>query len=372
MLTPWRRHTPKCKHRHKGRDYTKCHCPIWADGTLDGKRFRRSLKTRDWARVRRKLAALESPDRPIEKPMAEAVGAFLRTNKDEWEPSTQKKYQRILEKYFLALAVRSGLTNLQQVTAETIDAYRESRNIASITWLKELEILRHFFQFCADRDWIVKNPAKLVRAPKNVKPKPVEPYTPEEVAKIIFACDFIGKDSYERLHARAMVLLLRYTALRISDVATLARDRIRAGRVYLHTLKGGKAVYLPVPEELQSALDALPVPKGTHGESRYFFWTGNGAKDSVIKAAHRTLQAVFKKSGVAGAHPHRFRHTMATEMLGQGGTFEDVAEVLANSPDIVRRHYAQWSVRRQERVESLLHGVFSGTVLAQTEKQAVT
>ena len=118
--------------------------------------------------------------------------------------------------------------------------------------------------------------------------------------------------------------------------------------------KESKAVYLPVPEELQSALDALPVPKGTHGESRYFFWTGNGAKDSVIKAAHRTLQAVFKKSG------------------GQGGTFEDVAEVLANSPDIVRRHYAQWSVRRQERVESLLHGVFSGTVLAQTEKQAVT
>jgi len=59
-------------------------------------------------------------------------------------------------------------------------------------------------------------------------------------------------------------------------------------------------------------------------------------------------------------------------MLGLGGTYEDVAEVLANSPDIVRRHYAQWSVQRQERVESPLHGVFSGTHLAQTEKKAVT
>jgi hypothetical protein len=35
-----------------------------------------------------------------------------------------------------------------------------------------------------------------------------------------------------------MVLLLRYTGLVVSDVATLARDRVRNGRVYLRTMKG--------------------------------------------------------------------------------------------------------------------------------------
>jgi len=372
MLIPWRRHTPKCKHRHKGRDCTKCNCPIWADGTLDGKRFRRSLKTRDWARATRKLAALESPDGPIEKPIAEALEAHLGRIEDELAVSTRKKYRRILEKHFLGLTSRLGLINLRQITAETIDAYRASRDITAITWLKELEILRQFFQFCMDREWIGKNPAKLVRAPKNIQPKPVEPYTQEEVVSIISACDFIGRGSYERLRARAMVLLLRCTALRISDVATLGRDRVRGGKILLHTLKGGKTVHLPVPPQLQMALDVLPVPRGTHGESRYFFWTGNGSKGAVIDGAQRTLKAVFRQSAVPGAHSHRFRHTLATEILEKGGTIEDAANVLGNSPMIIRRHYAQWSILRQERIESLLQGVFSGTLLAQTENRAAT
>jgi hypothetical protein len=32
MLTIWRRHTNRCPHREKGRNYLKCNCPIWADG----------------------------------------------------------------------------------------------------------------------------------------------------------------------------------------------------------------------------------------------------------------------------------------------------------------------------------------------------
>jgi len=43
-----------------------------------------------------------------------------------------------------------------------------------------------------------------------------------------------------------MVLLLRYTALRISDVATLRRDRIRDGEILLRTTKNGKPVKLPI------------------------------------------------------------------------------------------------------------------------------
>lgn len=42
--------------------------------------------------------------------------------------------------------------------------------------------------------------------------------------------------------------------------------------------------------------------------------------------AERALRSVFKKSGVHRAHAHRFRHTLATELLGQGASFEDVAD----------------------------------------------
>ena len=55
--------------------------------------------------------------------------------------------------------------------------------------------------------------------PKNLKPATREPYEPNEIMRIIAACDQIGRGTYERLSTRAMVLVLRYTALRISDIA---------------------------------------------------------------------------------------------------------------------------------------------------------
>ena len=87
----------------------------------------------------------------------------------------------------------------------------------------------------------------------------------------------------------------------------------------------------------------------------------------------RTLRAVFAKSGVPGAHAHRFRHTLATEILDAGGSFEDAANILGNSPAVVRKHYWQWSSVQQARIKDLLQAVFgSGTFLAQTEKQPAT
>lgn len=120
-----------------------------------------------------------------------------------------------------------------------IDLFRKQRPISATTWIKELAILRNFFGFCVSRKWVSSNPAKEVK-PAKTKPKPKEPYTNEEVTQILVGCDKLGRGSYKRDRGPAMVLLLRYTGLRISDVATLDRDRVRDGRIYLYTMKNGK------------------------------------------------------------------------------------------------------------------------------------
>jgi integrase len=123
-------------------------------------------------------------------------------------------------------------------------------------------------------------------------------------------------------------------------------------------MKNGKVVKLPVHPDLQDALDSLPEPKGSRGESKYFFWSGNGTVRSMVRDAARTMAAVFKTSGIVRAHAHRFRHTLATEILEAGGTFEDAAEVLGNSPNIIKKHYAKWSPRRQERISAIMSSIF--------------
>jgi site-specific recombinase XerD len=336
---------------------------------LNGKRYRKSLGTRDWGRAGRRLAKLEEPGARQPKPIPEAIQAFHDSVQDH-ASATRKKYKRVL-RFFGDLVASRGLRTMDEITVEDIDAYRGSRNISPVTWLKELEILQQFCDFCKVRKWADDNPIELVEKPKNLKPAEVMPYTREEVIRILAACDTIGRTSYERLRARAIILLLRYTALRIADVALLAKDRLRDGEVNVRTMKTGQCVWLPVHPELQAALDALPAPRGS-AESPYFFWSGNGAPESMVRAAERTLSAVFLKSEVSGAHAHRFRHTLATELLEKGWTYEDVAEVLGNSAAIVRKHYAKWSRGRQERLTKMMHSVFVAQEWYTSDKQPMS
>jgi integrase len=76
------------------------------------------------------------------------------------------------------------------------------------------------------------------------------------------------------------------------------------------------------------------------------------------RIAERTLASVFKKSGVKNAHAHRYRHTLATRLLEQGATFEQVADILGNSPDVVRKHHGKWSKGRQANIDRLMMAHF--------------
>jgi site-specific recombinase XerD len=78
--------------------------------------------------------------------------------------------------------------------------------------------------------------------------------------------------------------------------------------------------------------------------ARRLSWNEQSSELSTKSMVERTLAAVFKASMVPNAHAHRFRHTLATELLGNGASFEDVADILGNSPAIVRKRYAKWSL----------------------------
>ena len=109
---------------------------------------------------------------------------------------------------------------------------------------------------------------------------------------------------------------------------------------------------------MKLVLDALPPPRNSAQDCPYYFWNGNSSRRAVVGIAERTLAAVFKKSGVKDAHAHRYRHTLATRLLEQGATFEQVADILGNSPAVVRKHYGKWSKGRQANIDRLMMAYF--------------
>jgi site-specific recombinase XerD len=352
MLNLYRRHEADCKYRDKGTAYLKCTCPLWCDGRHDGERIRQSLKTRDLARAKRKIAEMESElDEGREgRTVADAARAFMEDQ--HLAPTSKRKYEQRMK--FLAEHFPAPKT-VGEIELSDLDDYKKWRGLSSLTWSKELETLRTFWAFCIKRKWATGNVAKDMRTPRNVKGRERTPYTPDEIAAILAACDKAGVEPYERLRWKAMILLMRQFGLRVSDVALLKRDKVRHGRIAIRAQKNGEWVEGPLTPEIQAALDVVPLPDGK--PSKWFFWTGKGNVEIHVNTVIMSLKSVYVASGVKNATSHRFRHTIATEMLAQGASVEDVAALLGDAPDTIRKHYAHFSPARRERIAELLRKV---------------
>lgn len=369
-LKVYRRHEDNCRLKEKGPEAMKCSCPLWVYGWLKGARVRKSLGMRNLQQALRHVQQLEDPNTPELKPITEAVAAY-RKHIFRLEPGTQKRYDLSL-RGLTGYCETEGLKYIADLTVEHLDAYYAQRTWAPATVAKDIDILRMVLHFCQDRKWIAENPALKIQRPQNIKLKEVVPYTPEEFQRILAACDVIGVESYERLRARAMVLLLRYTGLRISDVSMLSKDRIREGRIFLYAQKNGGKVFLRIPQVLEDALAVLPAPLGAPRESRRYFWNERSLPRTMVREAGRTLRSVFKRSGVARAHPHRFRHTLATDILAKPGkTIDDVAAILGISRTVAEKHYVKWSRERQERIDEVIMEVHSEAFGIEAPKKVV-
>jgi hypothetical protein len=80
------------------------------------------------------------------------------------------------------------------------------------------------------RSWEASaNPALSVKPPKS-NSSPTLPFEEEAIQRMLAAADtFTVKGNFgaNRKRVRAMILLLRYLGLRISDASTLERSRVR-------------------------------------------------------------------------------------------------------------------------------------------------
>ena len=120
---------------------------------------------------------------------------------------------------------------------------------------------------------------------------------------------------------------------------------------------------MPLYPEVAAALEAVPPPSGL--ENQYFFWSDRGSREIHINNTIMSLAAVYCASGVPGATSHRFRHTLAMELLAKGASIEQVADVLGDSPVTVRRHYKHWMPEYQAATAELLDRVHGRTQICQ-------
>jgi integrase len=130
-----------------------------------------------------------------------------------------------------------------------------------------------------------------------------------------------------------------------------------SGEILLRTTKAGTHVYTWVPGWLQERIRARATEYGPS------IFGEHTTKDTnvVTDVWRRKLIKLWSFCGPwkEKPTPHRFRHTFARILLQRPGvTVRDVAELLGNSEQMVRQHYAAWIPERQARLTKVLQEAF--------------
>jgi len=206
-------------------------------------------------------------------------------------------------------------------------------------------ILHRIFQFAVENEMLVRNPVRLEGRPGENPERGSQPFKPDEIRKLR---EHAGPDSLA-------FALLKWTGFRGSDAVALtwAEVDFDAREIVRVTQKRGKRVVLPIHTELFFALEAERNRRKPQPWDRVLLNPETGKPFTRMRLYERML-ALGRRAGVAGANPHRFRDSLAVEMLVRGATPYDVAKTLGDTIDTVEKHYAPFVPELRERVRRIM------------------
>jgi integrase/recombinase XerD len=349
--TVYTKHSPDCPHKDD-RFYRRCKCRKWF--YVARKRDRIPAKTRSWEqaeRVARQYAGEATAADYGGKTVREAVKLFLA---DKQQQALSKNWIDKLTYELRSLEAwseREGFALLSELSLERLEQFRKEWNGAPVTRRKRQERLRSFFLYCTKHKWVTENVVANLSTIK-VTEQPTLPLTKEQFASVLEAASRYNPaapdSAWRRERATAMLLLLRWSGLRLGDAATLEREKLsQNGELLLTMQKTGESVYVPLPPNVVKCLQELKNPDN----GRFFFWNTTSLKESTRVRWWATLKAIFRLAGIPEVHPHQLRDTFAVEMLLAGVPLDQVSKLLGHSSvKVTEKHYAPWVSARQQQL----------------------
>lgn len=213
---------------------------------------------------------------------------------------------------------------LAEVTTYDIRFYlsvkREKDKVSNRTLDGMRRCYNSFFKWLHNEGYISKNPcASLARIKykKTVK----KPYTATELEKLRKACSNI-RDA-------ALVDFLYATGCRVSEVSRLDMVDVDFETMQCTVLgKGNKEriVYLS-----EVAMMHLKEYISSRKDFTDALFVGKGGKRLSKNGIEACLRRLGKKAGVENVHPHRFRRTLATNLLDHDVAIQNVAAILGHA-----------------------------------------
>lgn len=261
-------------------------------------------------------------------------------------PASVEQYAGVTRR-FLSHRFPNGKVRLKNLRAEAVtdfvlhDTSGRGRRSAQLM----ATVLRSFLSFLFQQEWIATNLAAAVPTVAGGRLSELPRFLePAQVEKVLRSCDRrrkVGRRDY------AILLLLARLGLRAGEVAQLTLEDIdwRTGELLVRG-KGARIDKLPLLQDVGQALvDYLQKGRPECSSRRVFIqskapYVGFASPpNTVCGIVRRALARAQIESPHRGAHV--LRHSLATQMLGQGASLTQIGQVLRHQQIQTTEIYAK-------------------------------
>src|SRR5215831_17380359 len=304
------RHSADCKHGGDS-EYKKCNCRKTVYLYEHGKVRYISAKTRSWAKAEEFMRTLIDARDPVKKALRDIEDRErARAEADQAaHASKRKRFNAALDVWFDGLTKKSrsrtvqiasvvkklkswasehGIEFLDQVQPEALYKWRgawsvhaknERDRMAPPTQNQYVSLMRRFFRWTVDADYLDKDPSRLMKRAK-YDHEQTRPLTAQQFEQVLVATHKLDADRNQVLNVpeygrdlRAIFLLQRWTGIRIIDALMLKRSAIKGGRMTLRTKKTKSWIKnRKLPQVVLDALTGIPLEQD-HVRPAYYFWS---------------------------------------------------------------------------------------------------
>lgn len=202
-----------------------------------------------------------------------------------------------------------------------LSMYKKQRNVSSVYLDNIRLIFSSFFGWLNNKGYIAKNPAAgldPIKTEKRIK----KPLSDTELEILRRKCT-IGRDV-------SLIEFLYSTGVRVSELISLNKSDIDFDSMKV-------VVYGKGAKEREAYLTAAScmhlkeyLASRTDNNEALFVSLKAPHERLTVAGVEEILRRLGKATGIEKVHPHRFRRTMATNILNKGMPIEEVKEILGH------------------------------------------
>ena len=247
------------------------------------------------------------------------LGAFLSAKEIEGRSiKTLERYKYIISKFNAATSVPTRDVTVFHIRRYLTDMKKHGLSDTTLEGIRE--VFSSYFNWLQRENLIERNPCAnlgVIKCQKKVKLA----YSDVDLELLKFHC--------KRVRDKAIVCFLLSTGCRISEMTQLNRDDVDLKNRECRVLgKGNKEriVYIDavtamtIDEYLKKRADDSPALFAGKGTERL--------KPHGVRQMLKNLQGIAHIETTV--HPHRFRRTLATNLIHRGMPIQEVAKILGH------------------------------------------